>query len=248
MIVGDKMERLNKTIALSGAASRRKADELIVNGLVKVNGIIVTELGFKVKKSDEITINDKTITKANKVYFLLNKPTGYLSTTDDDKKRRKITDLLMTTDQQERVYPVGRLEYDTAGAIILTNDGELTKQLTNTNSTIEKEYLVRVKGIVIKDKVRQLRLGLKNTKGKLLKPKHASIIELDKPNQSTLLSLVLTNNTNKELKELIKLIGFEIKALTRVRYGELTLEGVKRGTYRSLKIHEIKALKQANIQ
>jgi len=241
------MERLNKILAASNVASRRKADELILAGRVKVNNEIITQLGHSVKKSDEILVDDRPISKANLVYFLLNKPSGYLSTTNDDKKRRKVTDLFNAKDVTERLYPVGRLDYESAGALIMTNDGSLTKHLTNINTLIEKEYLVRVKGIVIKEKIRQLRKGIYIGKQKhLCVPVFVAIEELDKVNQSTLIRLVLSDVKNKDIKPMFQALGHEIKTLTRIRFGDITLDGVKRGSYRHLKIHEVKTLKQTN--
>ena len=241
------MERLNKVLALSNVASRRQADKLIIEGRIKVNNEIITELGYKVKKGDQILVDNQPIVKANLVYFLLNKPTGYLSTTEDDKKRRKITDLINPADCSERLYPIGRLEYDSAGVILLTNDGELTKHLTNLHTHIEKEYLIRVQGIVIKEKIRQLRKGIYigHKKNYLAIPKEVGIVELDKKNQSTLIRMVLTEVKNKQIKEMMEVMGHTIKTLTRIRFGEINLEGVKRGEYRPLKIHEIKNLRQA---
>lgn len=239
------MERLNKILANSNVSSRRKADELISTGRVKVNDVVVTNLGFKVKKSDVILVDDNPIVKAQKVYYALNKPTGYLCTTAKDKKMRCILDLLTDQEKQERLYPIGRLEYDTAGVIILTNDGDLTKRLTSPNVSVEKEYLVRVSGIVIKEKIRQLRKGIfigKNSDIKCV-PKFALIEELDKANQSTLIRLILTNVRNKDIKPMFEKLGHKVKTQTRIRFATISVEGIKKGTYRPLKIQEIKDLK-----
>lgn len=237
-----KVERLQKVLAQANIASRRKAEEMILAGRVKVNGEIITTLGFKVSERDIIAVDDQPITKAQLKYFLLNKPTGYLSTVTDDKGRRTVIDLLDEEHQDTRLYPVGRLDYDTAGLLLLTNDGELTKRLTHPAYEIEKEYLVRVDGIVIRRKINELRNGVKIVPGGFVKPKKVRLLELHKAHQSTLLSITLTEGKNKQVRKMIESIGFKVKNLTRIRYDELTLDGVERGTYRSLKIHEIKRL------
>lgn len=238
------MERLNKVLAQAGIASRRKADEIVLAGRVKVNGTIITELGYKVKKSDVVLVDDKPIVKALKKYFLLNKPTGCLSTTADDKKRRTVMDLLAYEDKEDRLYPIGRLDFDAAGAIILTNDGDLTKALTYNQRVLETEYLVRVKGIVIKEKIRQLRLGIVIENDLKVVPIDVQLMELDKKNQSTLIRIILNEVKNKQVKSMMKAMGHEVKNITRIRYDFLTLEGVGRGSYRPLKIHEIKRLQE----
>ena len=122
-----KMERLQKVIAKTNSASRRKAEEMILEGRVKVNGLVVTELGTKVNDDDIILVDNKPIKEAKKIYLLMNKPTGYISTTSDDKNRRIVLDLLTDEYKDKRIYPVGRLDYDSAGILLLTNDGELTQ-------------------------------------------------------------------------------------------------------------------------
>lgn len=236
------MERLQKVIAQSNIASRRQAEKLIVEGRVKVNGVTVTELGTKVNRTDLITVDDMPVIIADKLYLLLNKPTGYLSTTSDDKGRKTVIDLIQDDYKDERLYPVGRLDYDTAGILLLTNDGELTQKLTRPEFEVEKEYIVRVNGIVIRRKVLQLRKGVMIDKNYLAIPKEVNIVELDKKNQSTLLRIVLTEGKNRQVRKMFEAIGHPVKTLTRVRYDFLTLDGVARGKYRELSIHEVKKL------
>ncbi|CCV64302.1 rRNA pseudouridylate synthase [Alteracholeplasma palmae J233] len=237
------MERLQKVLAQANVASRRKAEELILEKKVKVNGKIVSELGFKVSRKDQIEVDGKPIEFAPLCYYLLNKPTGYLSTVSDDKKRRTILDLFEPEDKENRIYPVGRLDYDTAGLLLVTNDGELTKKLTHPTSEIAKQYLVRVKGIVIKDKIRKLREGVIIDDNYLAVPKEVQLMELDKKNQSTLIRIIITEGKNKQVRKMMEAIGHPVKNLTRDQYAFLNLEGVKRGTYRKLKLHEVKQLK-----
>jgi len=235
------MERLSKVIAQSGVTSRRKAENLIQEGRVKVNGEIITVLGYKVSSKDIITVDDQAIVKEPLVYYLMNKPTGYLSTTHDIHKRRNILDLIANEDQVVRLFPVHKLEYDTAGLLLITNDGKLTKLLTDPNVSIQKEYVIRTKGIVIKEYIRQFKRGIQ-LKNKVIKPVDIGILELDKTNQSTLIRLIVTDVTAKELKEVFKSIGHDVKNMTRIRFDALTLEGVNRGSYRHLKTHEVKYL------
>ena len=139
------MERLSKVIAQAGFASRRKAENLITEGKVKVNDEIINVLGYKVSPKDIITVEGKPLVKEPLVYYLLNKPTGYLSTTADIHKRRNILDLILKEDQNVRLFPIHKLEYDTSGLLLVTNDGELTKKLTNQSESIQKEYVIRTK-------------------------------------------------------------------------------------------------------
>ncbi|TVP85222.1 MAG: rRNA pseudouridine synthase [Acholeplasmataceae bacterium] len=236
------MERLQKVLAQANIASRRKAEEMISAGRVKVNGKVITELGFKVSRKDDIEVDGKQIIMADLCYYLLNKPTGVVSTADDDKKRKTVLDLLTEEDRATRVYPVGRLDFDTAGLLLLTNDGELTQILTHPGHEVEKEYLVRVDGIIIRKTIKKLREGVIIDDDYRAVPRAVRLVELDKGHQSTLLSITLVEGRNKQVRKMIEAIGHKVKKLTRVRYDFLTLEGVERGTYRPLKIHEIKRL------
>ncbi|MFP4177644.1 MAG: pseudouridine synthase [Acholeplasmataceae bacterium] len=242
------MERLQKVIARANVASRRKAEAYIREGRVRVNGKVVTELGTKVSPADLVEVDGKRVDRAARVYYLMNKPTGIVTTTDDEKGRKTVIDLLDPEDREVRVYPVGRLDFDTAGLLLLTNDGELTERLTHPRHDIEKEYLVRVDGIVIRNRIRMLRKGVKIDSGRPAIPKSVSLLELDKKNRSTLLSVVITEGRNKQIRRMIEAIGHRVKKLTRVRYDFLTLDGVERGSYRPLKIHEIKRLYGHTVQ
>ena len=237
------MIRLQKALADAGVASRRKAEELITAGRVKVNGQVITELGFKVSDSDEILFDDQLVSREEKVYYLLNKPTGYVSTVKDEKGRKTVLDLLDKDEVVERVYPVGRLDTDTAGLIILTNDGDLTYQLTHPKHEVEKEYQARVKGIIVRNKAKDILKGVIIDKDHLAVPKSFRVIELDKENQTTLVSIVLTEGRNREVRKIMEAVGHPVINLTRIRFAFLTTEGVGRGYYRKLKFHEIKQLK-----
>lgn len=236
------MERLQKRIASSNIASRRKAEEMIVAGRVKVNNIVVTELGTRVSKHDVVEVDGKLVVEAKDVYFLVNKPTGYVSTTSDEKNRKTVVDIVRDDYPNTRYYPVGRLDFDTAGLIILTNDGELTQKLTRPEYEVEKEYLARVEGIVFRKTLHKLRAGVKIDGDYFAKPVEAQIMELDKKNKSTLVRIVLTEGRNRQVRKMLEAIGHPVKNLTRVRYDFLTLNGVIRGGYRELKVHEVRKL------
>ncbi|PKK98635.1 MAG: rRNA pseudouridine synthase [Tenericutes bacterium HGW-Tenericutes-2] len=236
------MERLQKILAQANIASRRKSEEIILEGRVKVNGVIVKELGFKVNRSDKIEVDGKPIELAEHLYFLLNKPTGFVSTTSDEKNRKTVLDLLTEEHRDIRLYPVGRLDFDTAGILLLTNDGDFTNRMTHPEHEIEKEYLARVEGIVIRKKIVALRKGVIIDGDYLAVPKEVRLIELNKDQQSTLISITLTEGRNKQVRKMMEAIGHPVKKLTRIRYDFLTLEGVERGAYRPLKVHEVKKL------
>lgn len=236
------MERLHKVLAQANVASRRKAEAMIAEGRIKVNGQVITEAGFKVNRKDDILVDGKQIIMAEPCYYLLNKPTGVVSTAHDEKKRKTVLDLLREEDKANRVYPVGRLDFDTAGLLLLTNDGDLTHILTHPGHEVEKEYLVRVEGIIIRKTIKKLREGVIIDDDYLAIPRAVRLVELDKGHQSTLLSITLVEGRNKQVRKMIEAIGHRVKKLTRTRYDFLTLEGVERGTYRPLKIHEIKRL------
>lgn|SRR5690606_2821395 len=240
------MERLAKILAQAGVASRRKSEELILAGRVKVNDVIVKEVGTKVTSDDVITVDNKVIDKAPLFYYLVNKPTGYLSTTSDIHKRRNILDLFSPEEKDIRLFPVHKLPYDAAGLLILTNDGDLTKKLTLKDSGVKQEYILRVKGIVIKDKIRQLRLGMKFD-DLLFKPVGVAIVELDKKNQSTLLKILVQDFSLSDMEKCFEAMGHKIKNITRIGFDHLTLEGVERGSYRPLKVHEIKQLYRSDM-
>ena len=233
------MERLQKIIAQSGYASRRKAEELISLGKVKVNGNIITELGYKANYDDCIEIDGNIINqKEDKVYYLLNKPRGVVTTSSDDKGRKTVIDLIKT---DKRIYPVGRLDYDTTGIILLTNDGELTNYLTHPKNNIEKVYVAKVKGIITKSILSKLCSGVMIDGKKTSKAK-AKILKIDKKNNNSIVELIIHEGKNHQVKNMFKAIGFEVLKLKRESISFLTLDGIKSGEYRELSIKEVKKL------
>ncbi len=235
------MERLQKRIANSGICSRRKAEELILDGKVSVNGIITTELGTKVSDQDVITVNGKVLEKVNKLYFVINKPRGVICTVNDPARRTTILDLLPDQLKKTRIYPVGRLDYDTKGVLLLTNDGEFMNQVVGPKSGIEKEYLARVDGIVKMNAIKKLTTGVM-IDNKLTLPAIVNIESIDQQNRSSLIRITITEGNYHQVKEMFKAVGHEVKKLTRVRFGNIVINQLKEGEVRPLTIHEVKTL------
>lgn len=232
------MERLQKVIASSGYCSRRKAEELIKEGKVRVNSTLITEMGYKVKDKDKIYINDELLEKETKVYFLLNKPREVVSTTSDEKNRTTITSLI---DIEKRIFPVGRLDYDTTGAIILTNDGELSNILTSSKNDIEKTYIAKVKGIVTPDKIYSLKNGI-ILEGKKTKKAKVKVKKYNKENNTSMVSITITEGMNHQVKKMFEKVGNPVLKLKREKFAFLDLKGLPAGCYRALTIKEVKQL------
>lgn len=227
------MERLQKVIASSGYCSRRKAEDLIINSKVMVNGRIVNELGVKVKGDDVIKVENNVITREEKEYYVINKPRGVLSTTKDDKDRKTIIDYIET---DKRIYPVGRLDYDTTGLLLLTNDGEFANNMMKPSSMIEKTYLAKISGILTKEEKQKL-LSLKKYKVDNIKVK-----SINKTNQTSLVEITIHEGKNHEIKNIFKTINYDTLKLTRISYGFLDIKDLKSGEYRKLNIKEVKKL------
>ena len=233
------MERLQKIISNSGYCSRRKAEDLIKLGKVKVNGNIVTEMGFKANYNDFIEVNGITISsKEDKVYYLLNKPRGVITTSSDDKGRKTVLDLIKT---DKRIYPIGRLDYDTTGALILTNDGELTNFLTHPRNNIEKVYIAKIKGIISKNDLNKLCSGVLIDGKKTSKAK-AKILRIDKKTNTSVVELIIHEGKNHQVKNMFLALNHEVIKLKRESISFLTLDGLKSGEYRELSIKEVKML------
>ena len=234
------MERLQKVIARSGIASRRKAEELIVQGKVKVNSKVVKELGTKVDSSDLVEVNGKAISKEEFVYFVLYKPSGYVSTTSDEHDRRTVLDLVQ---KKERIYPVGRLDYDTSGVLLLTNDGTFTNLMTSPKHETEKEYRVKVKGFLRKEESAKLARGIVidnyKTKRAIIKD-----VTYNKKNETSQATIIITEGKYHQVKKMFEAVGHPVLKLKRTRFGVVTLEGLKTGEHRRLKPYELKQLRK----
>lgn len=238
----DNKERLQKVMASSGVASRRKCEEIILAGRVKVNGELVTELGTKISKKDIVEVDGKVLSREALVYFLLYKPTGYLTAVSDKLGRRVVMDLLpQELKKQYRLFPIGRLDYDTSGVLLITNDGDLSYRLTRSAKEIEKTYQVRVDGIIDQKAVNQLMKGIP-LDGKLTKRAKVEIVSFDKKNNSTLILLTITEGRNRQVRRMCESIGYPVKKLKRVSFGVVTLDGLSVGEIRALRPHEIKVL------
>jgi len=238
------MERLQKVIAQSGYCSRRKAEELISMGKVKVNGELVTELGTKVNYTDTIVVNGKTLNqKEEKIYYLLNKPRGVITSAKDEKGRKTVLDLIP---DDKRVYPVGRLDYDTTGVLLLTNDGELTNLLIHPSNHVEKTYIAKVKGLVMKQDIEKLCKGI-IIDGKRTSKAKAKVKKKDKKANTTLIQLTIYEGRNHQVKKMFEAVGYEVLKLKRERFSFLTTTGLKSGEYRLLSVKEVKSKKASNM-
>ncbi|AYF92550.1 pseudouridine synthase [Apilactobacillus bombintestini] len=232
-------ERLQKVMAKAGVASRRKSEGIIQEGRVKVNGQVVTELGTKVKVSDEVMVDGLPINKEEPVYFLLYKPRRIISSASDEKKRKTVLDFF--PDVEERIYPVGRLDYDTSGLILLTNDGELDNRLTHPKYEVDKTYVAKVEGIPTNDELKQLRLGVV-IHGKKTSPAKTNVLETDKKKKKAVVQITIHEGKNHEVKNMFKAIGHPVEKLKRESYAFLNLRGLQPGDYRPLKKFEVDKL------
>lgn len=233
------MERLQKVIAAKGYCSRRKAEELMLAGKVEVNGKIVKELGTKVSYDDDIVVEGNQLSlKETKVYYLLNKPRGVVTTAHDEKNRKTVVDFI---DTDARIYPVGRLDYDTTGIIILTNDGDLTALLTHPRNNVEKVYIAKINGFLTSENANKLATGViidgkKTSKAKVKMKKY------DKKTNTSLVELTIHEGKNHQVKKMFETVGYKVLKLRREKIAFLTLTGLKSGEARELTIHEVKKL------
>jgi len=234
------MERLQKVIAHAGIASRRKAEQLIQDGKVKVNGKVVRELGIKVSDQDEIEVNGVPIEKEEPVYFMLYKPRGVISSVKDDKGRKVVTEYLEEVDK--RVYPIGRLDYDTSGLLLLTNDGEFANLLMHPRYQVEKMYIAKVKGIPSKTELKQLERGVMLEDG-MTAPAKVKLKSLDKKKKTSIIEITIHEGRNRQVRRMFEKIGHLVLKLKRERYAFLDLRGLNPGDVRELSPHEVKQLR-----
>ena len=230
------MERLQKIIAASGVCSRRKAEELILNGNVKLNGEVVRELGTKASSRDKIEVNGVLIGTEEKVYYVLNKPRGIISSALDDKNRKTVVDIIET---DKRIYPVGRLDYDTTGILILTNDGEFANALMHPKGEIDKVYVAKVKGIAKAEHILPMRNGVV-IDGKKTAKARVKLRSVDKKSNTSMVEVVIHEGRNHQVKKMFEAVGLEVLKLKRERISFFTLKGLQSGEYRKLTPKEIK--------
>lgn len=234
--------RINKFLAEQGIASRRQADTIVSEGRVTVNGKVAS-LGTDVEPNDTVMLDGKILShKVKYEYYLLNKPKGCVCTVQDEKTerpRKTVMDFL--PENAGKVFPVGRLDYNTEGMLILTNDGELAYRLTAPQSEIPKTYLVRVEGTITQIQLNRLRAGVEIEKGVITKKCKVTVVETDK--KYTKLHVVLTEGKNREIRRMFEVVGKPVAFLKRIRIGELTLAGLDRGEVRRLTPEEVFYLK-----
>ncbi len=230
--------RINKYIASSGVTSRRKAEELVLAGKVKINGKVVSNLATDVKETDQVTIEGKPIhTAENFVYYKLHKPKGYVSTVNDDKGRKTVMELMRGV--HTRVFPVGRLDYDTEGLLLLTNDGDLSNILTRPKSEVEKVYYVTIEGTISKDEVKTLSSGIE-IDGYKTKP--CSVVVMSENQNQTKLAITITEGKNRQIRKMLEAVNKTVTFLKRVQIGEIRLGGLSRGEYAQLNAKEVRYL------
>ncbi len=229
------MERLQKFIAASGLCSRRKAEELIKNNKVKVNGDIINTLGTKVSDSDIIMVNDKLLTKEKKEYYLLNKPRGYVSTTSDEKDRKTIISLI---DTKTRIYPVGRLDYDTTGVILLTNDGDFANIISHPSFGVEKVYRAKIEGLIKVDAINKLKTGVL-VDGVEVSAKKVKLKKYDTEANTSMVLLTIGEGYNHQVKKMFEAVGFKVIKLKREAEGFFDLKNLNSGEYRKLTTKEV---------
>lgn len=232
--------RLQKYMAKCGVASRRKSEEIISKGLVKVNGKIVDELGVQIDPTkDVVEVDGKTIKlETNKIYIMVNKPVGYVTTLKDEKDRKVVTDLIEGV--RERIYPVGRLDIDTTGLLILTNDGDLTFKLTHPSNKVSKRYIAIVEGVPTKYELDRFRNGLVIDGRKTSK---ANIKVAKRYDDESILDISIYEGRNRQVKKMCEKINHPVKKLKRISIGEIELGGLDIGNWRYLNQEEIDYLK-----
>ena len=230
--------RINKYIASSGFCSRRKADELIESGRVQVNGKTVTLLGYEIRTKDKVAIDGKTLRMMKLEYYRFYKPTGYITTSDDEKGRKTIYDIL--PDELKHLKPVGRLDKDSSGLLILTNDGNLVYELTHPSIKVAKVYRVTVDAFLKVEDLEKLAKGIEIEKGKIA---YCDCEIIERTKNETLLEITLYQGLNRQIRKMIEHIGHNVVHLKRIRHATIDLVGLKKGQYKPIKPKQIKELK-----
>ena len=236
----DERIRLQKYLALCGVASRRSAEFYIKDGRVAVNGTVVTELGTKVSLKDKVTFDGKEVFYENdKIYLAVNKPVGYLSSASDDRGRKTVVDLVKS-EFSERLYPVGRLDYDTEGLIFLTNDGDFTYSVTHPKHNINKTYEAIISGRLSEDEIFSLCKGV-DIGGFVTSPAFLDVVE--EKNGKSVVQITIHEGKNRQVRKMFDCVGHRVLKLKRISVGKVKLGGLKPGKWRHLTEREINALK-----
>ena len=232
------LKRLQKRIAEQSDYSRRKAEELIIEGKVSVNGKIIQELGYKVTDKDKIEIEGVALNTNEKKYFILNKPEKCVSTVSDDKGRKTVIDFIKT---KAKVYPIGRLDYDTTGILLLTNDGDFANLLMHPSSNIEKVYSAKIDGIMTLADIKELKQGLV-IDGYKTKECRVKVRKVNNKSNTSIIEIGINEGRNHQVKKMFKALGFNVLKLDRIRYGILTIENLKRGESKELSKKDVSRL------
>lgn len=232
------MVRLQKAIADSGFCSRRKAEEYIIKGKVLVNGVKVTELGTKVSEKDEIVIDGNALAYEEKEYHVLYKPRGVISSTKDEKGRKTVIDFFPSN---KRLYPIGRLDYDTTGVILVTNDGEFANLMMHPKSNIQKTYIAKLEGIIDGYSIKKIKSGVIIDKVKCI-PDRVKLKSVDKKSNTCIVEITIHEGKNHEIKKIFESVGYQVIKLKRESFGFVTLDGLSSGKSRRLTSKEVKQL------
>ena len=230
--------RLNKYIASAGVCSRRDADVLIEQGKVLVNGKKVNELGFLVGEKDKVFIDGKLILPKKHEYYKFYKPAGYITTSEDEKGRKTIYDVL--PENMKSLKPVGRLDKDSTGLLIMTNDGDLINDLTHPSIKVPKVYIVRIDGRINQNHIDQMASGIEIEDGKIA---YAEVDVIEISNKTTLMQVVLYQGLNRQIRKMFDFLGFKVESLKRIQHATIQLEGLKKGEFKPIKPKQIKELK-----
>lgn len=233
------MERLQKVIANLGYCSRRKAEELICEGKVSVNGNVVKKLGTKVKTSDTIEVEGNILdNNKNYEYYILNKPRGVVTTTHDEHDRKTVVDLI---DTNTRIYPVGRLDYDTTGLLLLTNDGVLANKLMHPSSKIDKTYIAKIEGMISPISIKKLRSGV-IIDGYKTRPARVKVKSVNKKTNKSIVEITISEGKNHQVKKMFEAVGHHVEKLKREKYAIFDIRDLKVGDYRKLTFKEVSIL------
>lgn len=234
------MERLQKVIAECGIASRRKAEELITEGRVKVDGIVVDTLGFKVRGDQKIEVDGQVINKEEKVVYILNKPKNIISSAKDDKGRTTVVDLI---DTPYRIFPVGRLDFDSSGLLLMTNDGELANMLIHPRYKVPKVYEVTIDNVITNEEIYKLEQGVKVDNYVSAKA-HIKRLKVNNNKHTTTLKMTIYEGHNRQIRKMFATLGYTVVKLHRIQEANLTLDNLPSGGYRKLKPFEVVTLKK----